>query len=60
MTHAGTSRSALLLDAVQLRSPVNETDVQPVRIGRLVSRTPQFTTINVNGRNVKVRRDTRP
>lgn len=40
--------------AVQMKNPINESDIQPVRVGRLVSRTPQFTTINVQGRNVKV------
>ena len=33
---------------------MNETDPQPVRVGRLMERTPMHTIINVKGRNVTI------
>ncbi len=55
LTHPRTKQTQPKLHHTnQLRSPVNETDPQPLRVGRLMERTPLNTIINVKGRNVTI------
>ena len=37
-----------------MHSPVNESEHQALRVGRLMERNPMFTIINVKGKNVSV------